>query len=101
MNLPEVFSKLGNAYIERYQVTDAIDCYLKAKDHNNYLQLIQAAENDGKFESLIKFLLMARISVKDAVIDNSLSYCYARLDKLVELEELITNPNSINFGFVG
>lgn len=44
---------------------------------------------------------MARFTVKDAGIDNSLSYCFARLDKLAELEELITNPNSINFGFVG
>lgn len=44
---------------------------------------------------------MSRDAVKDAAIDNSLSFAYAKLDKIPELEEIITNPNSIDFGKVG
>lgn len=31
-----------------------------------YLQVISAAEIDGKFDQLIKYLLMARENIKDA-----------------------------------
>jgi len=63
--------------------------------------VIQAAEGENKFEQLIKFLLMARDVVKDATIDNALSFAYAKLDKIPELEDIINNPNSIDFGRVG
>ena len=37
VNQPEVYSKLGNAYLDKYLVSEAIDCYLKAKDGNSYV----------------------------------------------------------------
>lgn len=44
---------------------------------------------------------MARDVVKDATIDNALSFAYAKLDKLPELEDIINNPNSVDFARVG
>lgn len=33
---PEVWSKLANAYLDRSFIVEAIDCYIKAKDHSMY-----------------------------------------------------------------
>ena len=50
VNIPEVWSKLGNAYLDRSLIVEAIDCYIKAKDHSTYLQVIASSELDSKFE---------------------------------------------------
>lgn len=96
VNEPEVWSILGHAYLEKYQVTEAIDCYLKSKHHETFPQVIATAESEGKFESLIKYLLMAREQVKDQSIDNALAFAYAKTDKLAELDAFITGSNSID-----
>lgn len=44
---------------------------------------------------------MCRNKVKDQTIDNSLCFAYARLDKLADMEEFISNPNSTDYGKVG
>jgi clathrin heavy chain len=45
-NIPEVWAKLGHAYLNNYRVSDAIECYIKAKDSSTYFTVIGAAEND-------------------------------------------------------
>lgn len=35
------------------------------------------------------------------MIDNSLTFCYGKLDKLAELEQFINNPNSVDCQRVG
>ena len=37
---------------------------------------------------------MARQNMKDSLIDNALFYAFAVDNKLIELEELLKNPNS-------
>lgn len=74
---------------------------MKANDHSTYSAVIGAAENEAKFEYLIKYLLMARITVKDSIIDNALCFAYAKTNKLAELEELINGPNSADVQRVG
>jgi clathrin heavy chain len=44
---------------------------------------------------------MARSTIKNSIIDNSISFCYAKTDKLAELEELINGPNSVDAVSVG
>lgn len=44
---------------------------------------------------------MARTNIKDQLIDNALCFCYAKNNKLVELEELLKNPNSADMQRVG
>lgn len=66
VNNPEVWSRLGQAHLNQYQVVDAINCYLKAKDASQTHIIIGAAENAGKFPELVKYLLMAREILKDS-----------------------------------
>lgn len=101
VNMPEVWSKLGHAYLNQYQVADAIESYIKAKDHSTYATVISAAEQEGKFLNLIKYLLMVRETVKDVNIDNSLAYAYAKIEKISELEVFISGANSVDAQKVG
>ena len=39
---------------------------------------------------------MTREFVKDVNIDNSLAFCYAKLEKLAELEAFISGANSVD-----
>lgn len=100
-NLPDVWSKLAHCYLEKFQVNEAIDCYMKANDSSTYPGVINAAENEGLFDALIKYLLMARQALKDVLIDNTIIYCYAKTEKLNELENFITNSNSADIQRVG
>ena len=100
-NLPEVWSKLAHAYLEKFQVSEAIDSYMKANDPTCYINVITAAENESLFDPLIKYLLMARNTIKDVLIDNGLCYAYAKTEKLAELENFISSPNSSDIQRVG
>ena len=44
---------------------------------------------------------MLREQVKDSNIDNSLGYSLAKLDKITDLENLLSNPNSLDAQKVG
>lgn len=96
INLPEVYSKLANTYLEQYNVVDAINNFLKAKDTSQFQTVIGLAENEDKFENLVTYLMMCREQLKDRQIDNSLAYCYAKLEKLTELEDFISGGNSVD-----
>lgn len=100
-NLPEVWSKLAHCYLEKFQVVEAIESYMKANDCSTYSSVINAAENEGLYEQLIKYLLMARQALKDVLIDNTIIYCYAKLDKVNEIENFIANSNSADIQRVG
>jgi clathrin heavy chain len=36
VNIPEVWSKLGQQYLNENEIPNAIDCYIKANDSENY-----------------------------------------------------------------
>lgn len=59
-------------------------------------QVIEAAERDGAFEQLVSYLRMARVEVKEAIIENELIYSLAKTNALGDLEELIAAPNVAN-----
>lgn len=40
---------------------------------------------------------MARENIKDANIDNALVFAYAKVDRITELENFISGPNSVDF----
>ena len=101
INQNDVWSRLAPYYLDKFQITEAIDCYLKAGDSMNFVSVISSAENEGFYEPLIKYLLMCREQNKNQIIDNSLCYCYAKTDKLNDLEELVNNPNSTDIQRVG
>lgn len=59
-------------------------------------QVIEAAERDGAFEQLVQYLRMARVEVKEAIIENELIYSLAKTNALGDLEEIIASPNVAN-----
>jgi len=101
INIPEVWSKIGYVYLELNRVVESIDCFIKAQDHSAYITVIYKAELENLWNDLVRYLLMARNKHKDANIDNSLSFSYAKLNKLVELENFVNGNNSADIQRVG
>jgi clathrin heavy chain len=89
VNQPEVWSRLGVTYLNNMKVSNAMEAFMKCKDHTYYLRVIgamdseeESEEKDFKYPHYIKYLLMVREATKDVNIDNSLTFSYAKLDKL-------------------
>ncbi|BAP70266.1 clathrin heavy chain [Kluyveromyces marxianus] len=101
INTPELWAQLGTAELNALRIPEAIDSYIKAKDPSNFKNVIKAAEDAGKFEELVPFLLMARESLKEPEIDGALILAYAELGKLNEIENLLTVSNVANLEEVG
>ncbi|CAG9939555.1 unnamed protein product [Clonostachys rosea f. rosea IK726] len=96
VDLPDVWSKVAKAQLDGLRVPDAIESYIKAEDPKNYEEVIEIATNAGKNEELVKFLRMARKTLREAAIDTALAFCYARLDQLHELEDFLRATNVAN-----
>jgi len=96
-----VWYKLGKAQLENGQVAESIDCYLKANDATDYVEVIQAAEREELFDDLVNFLLMARKTAKDQLVDTELVYSYAKTDALAAMEEFVSGTNTANVQSVG
>jgi len=93
VNQSAVWSKLARAQLDGQLVSEAISSYIKAKDATEYLLVINAAEGVENYEDLVPYLKMARKQVKEALIDTQLIYSLARINKLSELDEVISVPN--------
>jgi len=96
VELPEVWSKVAKAQLDGLRVGDSIESYIKAEDPKNYEEVIELTTRAGKYEELIKYLRMARKTLREAVIDTALGFCYARLDNLPELEDFLRGTNVAN-----
>ncbi|KKA30068.1 hypothetical protein TD95_003579 [Thielaviopsis punctulata] len=96
VDLPEVWSKVAKAQLDGLRVSDGIESYIKAEDPKNYSEVIEIAVHAGKDEDLIKFLRMARKTLRETEIDTALAFCYARLDQLSELEDFLRGTNVAN-----
>ena len=101
INTPEVWGKLGKALLDNNVVDQAIEAFIKANNAEMYSKVINAAEMEGKFEDLIRYLTMARQLKKDKFIDCELVYALARCNKLTELETLLGQSNINDLGTIG
>lgn len=101
INTPELWSQLGSAQLDGLRIPEAINSYIKAEDPSNFENVIEIAEHAGKYEELIPYLSMARKTIKDSKIDNYLILCYARLDKLHEIENLLSTSTVAKLDVVG
>ena len=101
VNIKPVWSKLGKAQLDALQVSEAIQSYIKANDATDYHNVISTAEAQNNYGDLVPFLKMARKSVKEAVLDTQLIYALAKVNKLSELEELISVPNVAKIDHIG
>jgi len=90
---PEVWSKVAKAQLDGLRVPDSIESYIRAGDPSNYNEVIEIATHAGKDEELIKYLKMARKTVREPPIDTGLAFCYARTNQLSELETFLRSAN--------
>eukprot|EP01097_Dermamoeba_algensis_P005601 TRINITY_DN3557_c0_g1_i3.p1 TRINITY_DN3557_c0_g1~~TRINITY_DN3557_c0_g1_i3.p1 ORF type:complete len:1258 (-),score=303.09 TRINITY_DN3557_c0_g1_i3:145-3672(-) len=101
VNDPEVWSKLARAQLDNNMVKQSIESYIKANDPEYYQDVIVAAENNGLYEDLVKYLLMAKKKVRETKIESELIYAYAKINNLADLEEFINTPNCAKIQDVG
>ncbi|KAH7131916.1 hypothetical protein B0J11DRAFT_520333 [Dendryphion nanum] len=93
IDTPEVWSKVAKAQLDGLRVSDAIESYIRAQDPSNFLETIEIATHAGKDEELIKFLRMARKTLREVPVDTALAFCYARTNQLPELEDFLRASN--------
>ncbi|KAF1730360.1 putative clathrin heavy chain [Beauveria bassiana] len=96
VDLPDVWSKVAKAQLDGLRITDGIDSYIKAEDPSNYNEVIETATHAGKDEDLVRYLRMARKTLREPAIDTALAFSYARLDQLPELEDFLRATNVAN-----
>lgn len=93
VDLAEVWSRLGKAQLDGLRISDSIESYIRANDPSNFAEVIEMSTRAGKFEELIKYLQMCRKTLREPDVDSSLALCYARVDKLHDLEDFLNVTN--------
>ncbi|KNE65463.1 hypothetical protein AMAG_11086 [Allomyces macrogynus ATCC 38327] len=101
VDLKEVWSILARAQLADLRVAEAIQSYLRADDPGNWMQVIAIASRAAKFDELISYLQMARKQLREALIESELLYCFAKTNRLPELEEFVHQPNIAQVSVVG
>ena len=96
VDLPEVWSKVGKAQLDGLRVTDGIESYIRAQDPSNFQEVIEVGTHAGKDDDLIRYLRMARKTLREPAVDTALAFCYARTDQHPELEEFLRGTNVAN-----
>lgn len=93
VELPEVWGTVAKAQLDGLRISDAIDSYILAEDPTNHNEVIEIATHAGKDEELIKYLRMARKTLREPSIDTALAFSYARTNQLHELEDFLHATN--------
>ncbi|KAI0080182.1 clathrin heavy chain 1 [Panus rudis PR-1116 ss-1] len=101
VNKPEVWSRLAKAQLDGLRIKDSIDSYIKAEDPSNYLEVIEIASRAGKHDDLVRYLQMARKTLREPKIDTELAYAYAKTDRLHDMEDFLAMTNVADILEVG
>lgn len=102
INQPPVWSALGQAYLDERQAPPAIDAFIRAEDPGKYDQVIAVGNETGAHGDVIRFLKMCRavpavcgkLGVKMGVVDTEMVFSLAKTNRLAELEEFVSSPNT-------
>ena len=102
INEGPVWSKLAQAQLDQECVVEAIASYIKAEDPSAFQMVIGCAERKDKFDELIGYLQMARISLKkEPIIEGELIYAFAKCGRLNDMEEIVTETAAAEVQKVG
>jgi clathrin heavy chain len=69
------------------------DSYIRANDPSNYQEVIEIASRAGKYEDLIRYLQMARKTIREPQVDGYLLLSFAKTDRLHDLEDFLAGLN--------
>ncbi|KAJ3329008.1 hypothetical protein HDU76_008837 [Blyttiomyces sp. JEL0837] len=97
----EVWSKLAKAQLDTLRFKDAVDSYIKADDPSNWAEVIEVAKTTEKYDDLVRFLQMARKTIRQPAVESELIYAFAKTNRLADLEEFIALPNIAEIANVG
>ncbi|KAL8442304.1 hypothetical protein Emag_006547 [Eimeria magna] len=99
----EVWKKLGRAQLRQGRVTEAVDSLIKANDGEVFREVVEKATEQGAFEAMADYLLMARKSItnKDQTLDSELLYAYAMTERLEDMEMFLNGTNTANVQAIG
>lgn len=100
-NNADVWTVLGKAYLAKELFSEAIDCFIKAANGDNYEELIELNKKIEDYDKLLEYFDMARIKKKEMVIDNEYIYALARLNRITKIEAFIKSPNSADLDKTG
>jgi len=98
---PPVWSKLGKAQLEEKCPADAIESFINAEDPTEYVAVCAEARQSEIWGELIPYLIMARKSMQENILDTELIYAYAKTNNLTELEKFVNGPNVANIQLIG
>eukprot|EP01061_Rhynchopus_euleeides_P041560 TRINITY_DN72735_c0_g1_i1.p1 TRINITY_DN72735_c0_g1~~TRINITY_DN72735_c0_g1_i1.p1 ORF type:complete len:1707 (+),score=915.97 TRINITY_DN72735_c0_g1_i1:88-5208(+) len=106
VGVPEVWSLVGKAELQKGEISLAVSSLIKAQDSGPAPLVIQAVINSGdkeRYHDLVKFLAMARSGTKpkDETIDTELVYAYCATNQLVDLEEFLQGSHLARVAEVG
>ncbi|KAH8116430.1 clathrin heavy chain [Phellopilus nigrolimitatus] len=101
VNRPEVWSRLAKAQLDGLRIKDSIDSYIKAEDPTNFLEVIEMASRADKYDDLVRYLQMARKTLREPKIDTELAHSYAKTDRLHDMEDFLSMTNVADILEVG
>lgn len=100
-DLEVVWSLLAKRQLEGGEVKNAVDSYLKSKDYSNFNHVVRVATAGGHYDQSVRFLMIAKRTIRDAFIDAELLFGFAMINKLNDLEDFIQVPNLADVSMVG
>ena len=74
-------------------ILPCVDSYIKAEDPSNFPEVIEIANHAGKHDDLVRFLQMARKTLREPKVDTELAYAYAKTDRLHDMEDFLNMTN--------
>ncbi|KAL9713749.1 Clathrin heavy chain [Leucoagaricus gongylophorus] len=101
VNKPEVWSRLAKAQLDVMRIKDSVDSYIKAEDPSNFAEVIEIANHADKHDDLVRYLQMARKTLREPKIDTELAYAYAKTDRLHDMEDFLGMTNVADILEVG
>ena len=118
VNKPEVWSRLAKAQLDGLRIKDSIgkfhqhringrtltickDSYIKAEDPSNFAEVIEIASRADKHDDLVRYLQMARKTLREPKIDTELAHAYAKTDRLHDMEDFLSMTNVADILEVG
>jgi len=77
------------------------DPHVKVEDPSNFAKVIEISSHAGKHDDLVRFLQMARRSLREPKIDTELTYAYTKTDHLHDMENFLGMTNITDIPEVG
>lgn len=71
---------------------------IKSNDFSLYPEIIKKARSDGNSYDITEFIMHARTSVREQMLDTEYALSLARARSIEELQSLLSSPNLIDVG---